>query len=668
MSNPPTEISYQSRRYTFIDHAANRRRGSKQSGIWEFGHEYQDTSNPTRRIWRCSLCLSSSLFSLSGNTTAPPISHLRKKHRKLLQEEDTVLEEEDQEVVRGLVHSVNIPRFRYHLLRWIVRRHISFTEVEDEDFQAILTELNTTIKPYLVSRNTIRNWAENEFIEAQQQIVDNVLGTAISRIHISFDLWTSPNGYALCGIVAHFVGHQYSNQSVLLAMKRLTGPHGGEDIAKVIIPVLQEYKVVDRLGVFVTDNAESNDTAIQEILHQLRPELQLKARRSRCLGHIINLVAKAFLFGTSTKAFEAATSTVDEDTNLVNSEAMKEAQKAWRSQGAIGKLHNLIAFIRGSPQRREVFKRKLVGNREVDNLMPILDNSTRWNSTYQSLERALLLRDRIFLFCREFHSDLEADYLSDKDWDHLAEVYKGLKPFYQATLRVEGKAGGGHHGAIWEALPLLEALLSVTEDGRHHEEVNGRGLQPLAVAYQNAWEKLQKYYNKTDEAHSIYAAAVLLHPSYRKQYFDDKWKTSELKRWKSIMVGNIKNAWRTEYGGDSEQPQTLLPPTDDILDQYLRRTTARDGDSFDSFIHGPIVEFNEGTDVYSWLKDNCSSSIRQQALDLLSIPAMSAEVERVFSSAKLLLTPQRNSLSDERIEYLELLRYWWRNNLISQRR
>ena len=134
------------------------------------------------------------------------------------------------------------------------------------------------------------------------------------------------------------------------------------------------------------------------------------------------------------------------------------------------------------------------------------------------------------------------------------------------------------------------------------------------------------------------------------------------------MIKNVKNTWRKEYGGDSEQSQASLLSTDDILDQYLRRTTALNSDSFDSFVHGPIVEFNEGTDVYSWLKDNCSLSIRQQALDLLSIPAMSAEVERVFSSAKLLLTPQRNSLSDERIEYLELLRYWWRNNLISQRR
>jgi hypothetical protein len=104
-------------------------------------------------------------------------------------------------------------------------------------------------------------------MEAQKQIVDNVLGRAVSRIHISFDLWTSPNRYAICGVVAHFISHQYSNQSVLLTMKRLTGPHGGEDITKVIILILQEYKVIDRLSVFITDNTKSNNTAIREILH-----------------------------------------------------------------------------------------------------------------------------------------------------------------------------------------------------------------------------------------------------------------------------------------------------------------------------------------------------------------------------------------------------------------
>jgi hypothetical protein len=43
---------------------------------------------------------------------------------------------------------------------------------------------------------------------------------------------------------------------------------------------------------------------------------------------------------------------------------------------------------------------------------------------------------------------------------------------------------------------------------------------PVAIAYQNAWEKIKEYYGKTDVAHSIYDAIVLLYPEHRKRYFD----------------------------------------------------------------------------------------------------------------------------------------------------
>jgi hAT family C-terminal dimerisation region len=52
------------------------------------------------------------------------------------------------------------------------------------------------------------------------------------------------------------------------------------------------------------------------------------------------------------------------------------------------------------------------------------------------------------------------------------------------------------------------------------------------------------------------------------------------------------------------------------------------------------------------------------ALDLLSIPAMSAEVERVFSSVKRLLTPDRNRMNKDSIEETQLLKHWWSNELI----
>jgi hypothetical protein len=46
------------------------------------------------------------------------------------------------------------------------------------------------------------------------------------------------------------------------------------------------------------------------------------------------------------------------------------------------------------------------------------------------------------------------------------------------------------------------------------------------------------------------------------------------------------------------------------------------------------------------------------ALDMLLIPGMSAEPERLFSGAKLSITDRRNRLSIESIEALECLKAW----------
>jgi hypothetical protein len=46
------------------------------------------------------------------------------------------------------------------------------------------------------------------------------------------------------------------------------------------------------------------------------------------------------------------------------------------------------------------------------------------------------------------------------------------------------------------------------------------------------------------------------------------------------------------------------------------------------------------------------------ALDILSIPAMSAEPERLFSSAKITITDRRNRLGIESIEAIECLKSW----------
>jgi len=46
------------------------------------------------------------------------------------------------------------------------------------------------------------------------------------------------------------------------------------------------------------------------------------------------------------------------------------------------------------------------------------------------------------------------------------------------------------------------------------------------------------------------------------------------------------------------------------------------------------------------------------ALNLLAIPAMSSEVERVFSSTGLMVTDRRNRLKEDIIEAAECMKSW----------
>jgi hypothetical protein len=63
-----------------------------------------------------------------------------------------------------------------------------------------------------------------------------------------------------------------------------------------------------------------------------------ESRYVRYIGHIINLAAKVLLFGNSSDAFKE---------QLNGSSAINSAiYQLWRSQGPVGKLHNLVVDMR----------------------------------------------------------------------------------------------------------------------------------------------------------------------------------------------------------------------------------------------------------------------------------------------------------------------------------
>ena len=142
------------------------------------------------------------------------------------------------------------------------------------------------------------------------------------------------------------------------------------------------------------------------------------------------------------------------------------------------------------------------------------------------------------------------------------------------------------------------------------------------------------------------------------------------------MITTVQDIWLKHYSHlDSERSTTSLPPLkkprNSLIDQYLQKAPPSNStsDNFDSYINGTPTEFGDGNDVFTWLdrQGNAPASIRQFAYDLLLIPAMSAEIERVFNSSGNLISDKRNNLVDDTIERLELLKYWWNNNIVAER-
>ena len=65
-----------------------------------------------------------------------------------------------------------------------------------------------------------------------------------------------------------------------------------------------------------------------------------------------------------------------------------------------------------------------------------------------------------------------------------------------------------------------------------------------------------------------------------------------------------------------------------------------------------IITADQEFDLYEWWRRQKGPypTLSRFAFDMLAIPAMSAECERVFSSTKLLLTEKRSRMKEDIIE------------------
>ena len=145
---------------------------------------------------------------------------------------------------------------------------------------------------------------------------------------------------------------------------------------------------------------------------------------------------------------EESTDTEDEeDREEEENEEVEEAKRAkFRLMGPLGKIHNIVVYIRRLPSRTKEFLK--YAKRRVP-----LSNKTRWNSWYRMLNVALAKRSGIERYCQNHETALQKDELSPDDWRRLRTIEEFLEPFYLATLFTEG-----HLATIDRVLFMMDVI------------------------------------------------------------------------------------------------------------------------------------------------------------------------------------------------------------------
>jgi hypothetical protein len=165
---------------------------------------------------------------------------------------------------------------------------------------------------------------------------------------------------------------------------------------------------------------------------------------------------------------------------------------------------------------------------------------------------------------------------------------------------------------------------------------------------------------------------VILHPNRRKAYLDRNWRVE----WRKPALKNAKKLWQTYRKNASAPVISVEPPrtsagkeSEDLsvferIGRKLDNNKAVSTDEFDDYVNREPTPI-DGSSLQWWcLQKKRWPRLSLMAIDILSIPAMSAEPERIFSGGRRTISWDRAQLEAETVEKLECLKHWERSSIL----
>ncbi|OBS15926.1 hypothetical protein FPOA_27978 [Fusarium poae] len=490
-----------------------------------------------------------------------------------------------------------------------------------------------------------------------------------------------------------------------------------QDLINTLIKRFDKTVFQQKLVNWIVNSNQSfwivNDQDLRDIFNYLNPSVEITK------ANITDVTVRAISEREFTNNMERVKDAFEKEVFEGLHTAAKE-HEVWRRRGSVGKWHNFAVEVSRSDTWTDMLKKvqavesQLSDDAQLKKHRPVgvvVDNATRWLSQFSMIERALALRPFYNSFVQRASNEWEKNRMTADDWHVLGTLYDILLDFQLVVRGLEGDGQGKHQrkveeneidpplsGTSWDLVHAHEFLLETLESGKR-AVANFPDGHHLAVNINLGWLKLNEYYEHLNDSPLIYGAAVL-HPAYRWALFDDLWgDDDERQLWITKAKEMVQDLWEREYRDlEVDDPEIELPANKRLKTSRNKFTawrtkkrglTAGGISVTESPIQSPAQSPRSSVggldlDEYEqWQRDieDADASVTdpyeywhirrlkyprlsRMALDLLTVPPMPAECERLFSTTGRMVTKSRNRLDASTIGLCQTLRSWLRAGLI----
>ncbi|XP_056902533.1 uncharacterized protein LOC130533292 [Takifugu flavidus] len=268
------------------------------------------------------------------------------------------------------------------LVDFIVKDSQPFSVVSDPGSCALVAKLDPTCT--LPSRQTVKAMVERRYVEEKEKAKAALQN--VDSVSLTADMWTSINMDAYLAVTCHAI-HAGELSTTLVGVRPFPLSHTAENIAGTARELLREWALEEKVRCLVTDAAANI----------------LRVQHAVCLAHALNLTVK--------KAMDATP-------GLDNMRS---------------KTRRMITYFKSSTTAKEKLQQIQVQmGRPVTKL--IIEVDTRWNSTYELLQRLYEQRDAAAAALTALPTDL--DLLTANDFECASECRKIPSPFHAATVEL----------------------------------------------------------------------------------------------------------------------------------------------------------------------------------------------------------------------------------------